>query len=148
MSTQPDQVGQTASHATSGNLVLTLLAAMGACLVGAATWAGVTYIFLSKTGALLIGLGSFIAAWIVGLAMRKVAGQVTRREQAIAAGFSVLAAIGGIIGLMMLSTGKSLPVLFSEAERQATYNTMFDFWQLVSWAIAGGCGWYFAQRNA
>lgn len=139
------EYGQPAAVARTGNLAITLLAGLGGSIVGALAWVLATYPFM-RSGFMLIGLGSFIAAWCVSWAVRRAArGRITPVEQTIAAVGATLAAFGGIIALMWWSTGKSPAVLFSEAERDRTFNTMFNLMQYLSYGIAALCGWFFTR---
>ena len=67
----------------------------------------------------------------------------------VASTLALLAGVAGCILWMRLGTGKDFATLFQAgAERQATYNTMFNLWQYLAYAIAAFTAYYCAMPRA
>jgi hypothetical protein len=89
MSPEPQELRYNAPTESTENLITGGLAGLAAALVGAGTWAAVTYYTNYQIGFMAIGVG-----YLVGIAMRKFGhGQ--------SAGFGVLAAALAVIGCVV-----------------------------------------------
>ncbi len=99
-------------------------------------------------GVILIGASGALAAAIIALPMRAVGQTNNPGYRALAAALTLIACLAGMVLQMWWANDKSPAVLFSPAERQATFNTWFHVIQLLGYGIGVFCGYAWSGRRA